>query len=347
MSIRRLPVLGCIALFGCLAMLAGSSGAWANEVQLAGVRLGQHAMHVIQVYGQPDGVIKGAGGPAATPPSQARVGAAVASMRAGLAAGMAEQEARDIAGVSADARGPGLGPTPAEARDKAALEEARRQLPAVREAEAAQATGAASGGLVGDPPSAKTFSRSNVPDWAAPVWVPMQRSESLWVYKVKAVVLGFVIDRDGYVVAIAVAGNKCSFARTAGWAPNRSVKLGDDYKEVISRYGYPEKTTSYDPGVWVASHGSAGPTLGGGIANASRNLILHYGVTGNIEFLLLDMKVVRIHIWEPEMREPGPGLPTTSAAATGAGGAMPGMGGMGPGGPMGGGPGGGMGPAGP
>lgn len=212
-------------------------------------------------------------------------------------------------------------------------------------------TGGTSGGLSGDPPSAKRFFRSNVPDWAAPVWMPMQGQETLWVYKKGAVVLGFILDRDGYVAAIAVAGEKCGFARTAGWAPHRSIKLGDDYKQVISRYGYPERSSSYEPGRWVASRGGAGPTVGGGIANASRDLILHYGRAANIEFLLLDMKVVRIHIWEPEMRPPGPGLPGAATAGAGAGdmgmGGMPGAGPMGGGMPGAGGPmGGGM-PGGP
>jgi hypothetical protein len=46
-----------------LAALLAASAASADEVQLAGLRLGQHSLKVLKVYGQPDCIITGADGP--------------------------------------------------------------------------------------------------------------------------------------------------------------------------------------------------------------------------------------------------------------------------------------------
>ena len=224
-----------------------------------------------------------------------------------------------------------------------------------------QVTGAAAvgawpsplGGGVGiAPPGPTPFPSPGMPDWAHPVWVPMMPEETLWVYRRGAVVLGFVFDRDGYVVSIAIAGEKCDWARTAMGDPQRQVKLGDDFRRVVSRYGYPAHTRTYNrvDRTW-ASNLSLDQVAGafGGIGSASRDLILHYGpyVQGptsarlstqgsNIEFVLRDMKVVRMHIWEPEARPPA-AWPATGGAAPGVGG--PGAAGMEPGGMPGMGPG--------
>jgi hypothetical protein len=147
----------------------------------------------------------------------------------------------------------------------------------------------------------------------------MTPEETLYVYHRGPVVVGFLLDRDGYVNAIAIAGLRCDWARTALWDPHRSIKLGDDYRRVIERYGYPDRMEAYsraDRAFASMRSPSAVDASFGGIGNATRDLILHYGEGNNIEFLLRDMKVVRIHIWEPDMRPPAPRTAEGAAAAS-------------------------------
>lgn len=239
-----------------LAALALCVTASATEVQLAGVRLGQHSFHVFQVYGQPDCVIFGADGPGGISTAG---GGAPAAAAAGPSAG------EPSGGPSAGAEGamPGEGGAPAE--------------PAFG--------GASTAG--GGAPSGTRFARSvDVPDWASVVRTPMTTKETMWCYRRGDVSLAFILDRDGYVVAILVAGKRCDWARTALGEPKRAVKLGDSFKTVIDRYGYPA---------------SSGPGSG-----FSRDITLNYGYDNNVEFWLTDMKVSRIFIWEAQVRAPAP-----------------------------------------
>jgi hypothetical protein len=306
LSVLRGPVAMCLLL--ALGVVASVS---ANEIQLAGIRLGQHVMHVMQVYGQPNGIVKGSGGGTVS-------GAAAAAAAAGQP-GPAGQlggapGAEGVAGEGSQ----GAGEPGAEGAGGATP-------PAGGPTATAAVGGAGSGGgsVGGAPIGPRPFFRSDCPDWAAPVWVPMTAEESLYVYRRGAVVLGVVVDRDGYVNAIAVAGLTCDWARTALWDPHRSVKLGDDYRRVIERYGYPDQAQSYaraDRSFASMRSLDAVDAAFGGIGNATRDLILHYGEGNNVEFLMRDMKVVRIHIWEPDMRPPAPRAGAAPAAAATAGG---------------------------
>ncbi|MCE5217400.1 hypothetical protein LLH03_10295 [bacterium] len=310
---------------GALFVLSAATVS-ANEIQLAGIRLGQHALHVMEVYGQPQGVVKGsggvtlAGGTGAAAPTAATPGAAEPG--AGSAEpGSAAPEAGGPEGAAGGAGGavPGA-PTGTGAEG----------VPGVAGAAAAGAgaggAGGGGGAVGGAPTGPLPFFRTDCPDWAAPVWVPLMTEETLYVYRRGDVVLGVVLDRDGYVVAIAVAGRKCDWARTAMWDPKRSIKLGDDYTRVLQRYGYPETTSTYarnDRSFVSRLSPAAVNAAFGGIANAARDLVLHYGFNDNVEFLMRDMKVVRIHIWEPDMR-----LPETRAGGGGGTTAAPGAEGM-------------------
>jgi hypothetical protein len=211
---------------------------------------------------------------------------------------------------------------------------------------AGAAAGGASARDSGTAGSANWFDSSQIPDWAAPVWVPLIEDESLYIYRRGANVIGFVMDRDGYVIAIALAGRKCGWARTALWNPHKAIKLGDSYDALLARYGYPDLQRSFDPidrPFTGATTLAAAEAAFGGITNATRNMILSYNKNENIEFVLQDLKIVRIHIWEPDMRDPQERVAGTAAGgmAGGAGGAGGPGGGAGMGGP---GMGGGMGP---
>jgi hypothetical protein len=353
---RRTAVLGAVLLSG-FALLVLPLLAGADEIQLGGIRLGQHAMHVIQVFGQPDGVVTGegqaTGGTAAQGAGAQAGGAQGAAMGGGMmGAGMAGP-----GGGGGNARGGGPGGAPGGmpggmaggmAGGGTAGGAGGAGMPGGMPGGMGMGAGGQSAAAAGGISSQNWFSNSTCPDWAAPVWLPMQSEECLYIYRRGTVVIGFLLDRDGYVGAIAVAGRNCSWARTAMGAPKRSVKLGDTYRTVVQRYGYPATTELFTPverpfsqagtvAEFAASAGAAG------ISNASRNVILHYGFDDNIEFTLQDMKVVRIHIWQPDLRDPesrSTGAAAGAGAAGGMGGGMPGAGGQGgPGGQGGGMPG--------
>jgi hypothetical protein len=323
LSVLRGPVAMCLLM--ALGVVASAS---ANEIQLAGIRLGQHVMQVMQVYGQPNGIVKGSGGgTVAGSAATSTTGAAGQTGAAG--AGAAGPEGEAGAAPSPEGVGPG-----AEGAQGAGEPGAAGPGGAAATATAGVGGAGSGGGSVGGAPiGPRPFFRSDCPDWAAPVWVPMTADESLYVYRRGAVVLGIVVDRDGYVNAIAIAGLSCDWARTALWDPHRSVKLGDDYRRVIERYGYPDESKSYartDRAFASMRSLDAVNAAFGGIANATRDLIMHYGEGNNVEFLLRDMKVIRIHIWEQDMRPPAP------RNAGGGGAAAPTGGGEGEGAPAGG-----------
>jgi hypothetical protein len=100
--------------------------------------------------------------------------------------------------------------------------------------------------------------------WAQPVWVEMDDGEVEWFYQKGDVCIGFVFNPDGYVRVIAVAGETCDYARTALWRPHRYVKLDDDFKRVLYRYGYPDKIEPFTADQSGGGGGGAGPAAGPG-----------------------------------------------------------------------------------
>lgn len=297
------------ALVAVLVATLTCTVALANEIQLAGVRLGQHAHNVMQVYGQPDCVILGSTGPGS-------VGLGAAAAGGGAAAGGAMAGGEGPGGMTpgAQAAGPGRGGRmggmggempggPGGAAPGGA--------PGAGEAGPGAGAAPAGGGGGGGGRFAVT---QDVPTWAEPVHTQMTTKEQMWCYWRKGVALAFVLDRDGYVVKIAVSGKKADWIRTAMGEPKRTIKLGDDFQKVVERYGYPESVNNLS---------------GDGF---SRDVRLHFGYANNITFTLREMKVVGIEIWETDLRGTAPvrlpasgiganptrsGLPATATAPEG------------------------------
>ncbi|MCK4323456.1 MAG: hypothetical protein KAW89_02920, partial [Armatimonadetes bacterium] len=138
-----------------------------------------------------------------------------------------------------------------------------------------------------------------VPNWALPVYIETRAGEMMWMYQRGPVTLGFLLDLDGYIQAIAVAADRCNYVRTADWLPHRYVKLGDHYSRVLQRYGWADETNTYT--VSGLGGGAAAPSVSfSGTSMAfSRDCVLRYSEGGNnIDFTLHDFRVVRIHIWD-------------------------------------------------
>ncbi len=132
------------------------------------------------------------------------------------------------------------------------------------------------------------------------VWMPLGSGQVEWIYNKGPVVLGFVLDRDGYIDSIALVGEECNYARTALWRPHQYVKLGDNFKRVLYRYGYPDETITFDsggPGAAAPFAGQVTVSFGGTSRVFSRDVILRYTENNNIAFTLHNMLVTRIQIW--------------------------------------------------
>jgi hypothetical protein len=239
------------------------------------MRLGQHAVNLLDIYGEPMGIATGQG--------EAFAGGGAAGMGMEMGMGMEgmpmEMMPMEEAGMPPDA-GMGPGEFPEAGAEGMG-------------AEPGAGPAAAAGGVQANP----------YPLWALPVWVDLESNQIQWLYRVGAVVLGFVLDRDGYIESVAVAGEDCNFARTSLWQPHQYVKLGDSYKRVIYRYGWPDETLTYystGPGEVGTGGGPISVTFGGTTREFSRDCILRYTEHNNIEFTFHNMKCVRIHIWTHE-----------------------------------------------
>ncbi len=277
---HRTVVAIMISLLSCL-LLAGVADA--REVQLAGMRLGQHAVTLLDIYGQPMGIATGQGDEFA---SGAAAGGAMGmdGMGMGMEGAMPGMMPMGEPGMPPDAgMGPGAFPEPG-----------MEGMGAEPGMEGGGATaGAGAGGVQANP----------FPMWALPVWVDLESNQLQWLYRRGPVVLGYVLDRDGYIESIAVAGENCNFARSSMWQPHQYVKLGDSYKQVIYRYGWPDETFTYystGPGEVGPGGGPVTVTWNGVTREFSRDCILRYTEHNNIEFTLHNMKVVRMHIWTHE-----------------------------------------------
>jgi hypothetical protein len=265
------PLLCCMFFFTGVAE--------AREVQLAGIRLGQHAVNLLDIYGQPMGIATGQG----------------EAFAGGAAAGVGME------GMGMD-MGMGMEGMPMEMMpmDEPGMVEPGMEGPgAFPEGEMMMDEGMGPGAAA----TAGDVQANPYPLWALPVWVDLGSNQIQWLYRVGPVVLGFVLDRDGYIESIAVAGEECNFARTSMWQPHQYVKLGDNYKHVIYRYGWPDETLTYystGPGEVGTGGGPVSVSFGGSVREFSRDAILRYTEHNNIDFTFHNMKLVRIHIWTHE-----------------------------------------------
>ncbi len=217
-----LPTAHIAALVALL--ICWSAAAQAAEVQLVGIRLGQHAINILDVYGNPDGVVVGSGEEITTAQAPPGMGAPGGAEMMGPPGGMGMEM-----GGGAPPGGEMMGMPPAGGPE---------EMGAMPGEAMPGAPGAAAGGA-----GAQV---APFPRWGLPVWVTMREGEVEWIYRKGPVVMGFVLDEFGYVVVVAVAGEKCDYARTAMWRPHEYVQLGDSFKRVIYRYGWPDDTITFD-----------------------------------------------------------------------------------------------------
>lgn len=299
-----------------LAVLLGTiiwSPANAREVQLAGIRLGDHAINLLDVWGTPDGIAVGegealtsaqsaAGAPQFAAPQGGDMMGGLMGMvggmmgMPGMGAGMPGMPAGGgMPGMPAGG-GPGGMPAPPGMGPEAGGMPGMPGMPGGAEGMPGGMPGAGPGGAAVAGLASEPF-----PVWALAVWVDLGPHQVEWVYNKGPVVMGFVLDRDGFVTVVAVAAEKCDYARTALWKPHRYIKLGDDFKRVIYRYGYPDETvtfTSSGPGDASTGGGSVSVQFGQTTRTFSRDCLLRYTENNNVEFTLHNMRVTRIHIWQ-------------------------------------------------
>ena len=261
-----------------VALMVLGTCASAKEVQLAGIRIDAPWVTVLDVYGCPASIVTYA-------PSGAAGGGAAGGMGGGMMpGGMGGPMMGGMPGMGGGMMGgmPGMGG-----------EMMGTGMPGM-----AGMGGPMAGGMPGmGGGAAAGGGGGGFPMWALPVWVVLEEGEVEWFYQKGDVCLGFVFNRDGYVRVIAVAGEGCDYARTALWRPHRYVKLGDDFKRVLYRYGYPDEVEPF-------SADTAGGGGGGGAAAGA-----------------------------PGAGMPGAGMPGAGMPG-GEAGAPPGMGGPMMGGPM-------------
>jgi hypothetical protein len=155
------------------------------------------------------------------------------------------------------------------------------------------------GGAAGTTGVAPTFPHPEELAWVIPPFVQLDINEFKEFYFIycrhhQGAHLNFLMKLTGTegrkefrVVAITVAGRRYDGAQTAKGDPFKSIKLGDDLQRVLLRYGLPDEIVYYNPLTLQV------------VNTPTRNLILRYHLTRNIEFTILGDKVVRIFIFLP------------------------------------------------
>lgn len=292
-------------------MVAGGV-AQAREVQLAGVRLGTHAVNLLDIYGMPDGIAVGEGEAIAAPQAadaptlqmpQADLMGTMGLYGMGgpeMMGGMPGMPGAPMPGMPG-MPGPMAGPGEFPGGGAPGMPVMGGGMPGMPGMDGGPGAPGGMPGMEGGGMAAGGMQSQPFPVWALPVWVDLNPREVEWVYNKGPVVLGFVLDRDGFVQAIAIAAEKCDYARTALWRPHAYVKLGDDFKRVIYRYGYPDEIVPFSasgPGSASTGGGSVTVQFGQTTRTFSRDCILRYRDNNNIEFTLHNMKVTRVVIWQ-------------------------------------------------
>ena len=262
------PLFVTLAIVSMLLLIVGTVAA--KEQQLAGVRLNDHAMDLLDTYGPPDGLVTG---PPGSPFPEVGLMAGV---------GMPGMPGAGMPGPGSVSMGPSRIPPPPSGMPGAG-------------------PGAFPGapGAPGMPGAAGQVQAAAVPNWALPVYIDTQAGEMMWMYQRGPVTLGFLLDLDGYVQAIAVAADKCNYARTANWQPHKYIKMGDHYSLILQRYGWADETNTYTASGLGGSAAATSVSFSGTSMTFSRDCVLRYTEDGNnIDFTLHNFRVVRIHIWD-------------------------------------------------
>ncbi|MFP3903258.1 MAG: hypothetical protein ACLFWB_03335, partial [Armatimonadota bacterium] len=155
---RRARLLVSMVLIGILCLAC--THVFAREVQLAGIRLGDHAINLLDVYGQPEAVVVGPPIPAEQPE-----GAMMEAEMGGGPAGMPSDFMGSMLGELTGMLGDGMGrmPEAAPPGEDIAAEAPEGMGPAAGAAEV--------GGIA-----------SNFPTYAVPVRAELQPYDTEWVY---------------------------------------------------------------------------------------------------------------------------------------------------------------------
>lgn len=138
--------------------------------------------------------------------------------------------------------------------------------------------------------------------WVQWVYVPPQGNQRLWLYRRGESALSFLEDR-GIVTAIMVYGTRPDAivapdgrrytVATALGDPFRAIRLGDDLQRVLLRYGPPDSAHVITEQVSLTNIG------------IGRTVLLRYNDRSNVEFTVVNYKVVRIFIFLPrELQAP-------------------------------------------
>jgi hypothetical protein len=179
---------------------------------------------------------------------------------------------------------------------KAARAESKRREEVTRSIYGGLMPGGGSKGAAGTTEVAPTFPHPEELAWVIPPFVQLDTNMAYFVYchHRQGAHLNFLMKLTGTegrkefrVVAITVAGRRYDGAQTAKGDPFKSIKLGDDLQRVLLRYGLPDEIVYYNPLTLQV------------VNTPTRNLILRYHRTRNIEFTILGDKVVRIFIFLP------------------------------------------------
>ncbi len=104
--------------------------------------------------------------------------------------------------------------------------------------------------------------QEGLPDWAGAITVGLDNNHVEWLYNRETFSMGFVVDRLGFVDAIVAAGIYSPIAKTQLEDPLHTVQLGDDFRKVVFRYGYPDTIETYTINA-IAGVGSATGGAGG------------------------------------------------------------------------------------
>jgi hypothetical protein len=140
--------------------------------------------------------------------------------------------------------------------------------------------------------------------WTQLVYIPPQANQRLWLYRRGEGALSFLEDK-GIVVAIMAYGTRPDafvapdgrryLVATALGDPFRAIRLGDDLQRVLLRYGAPDSAQVITEQVPLTNIG------------IGRTVLLRYHERSNVEFTVVDYKVVRIFIFlPPELGAPKP-----------------------------------------
>lgn len=152
-----------------------------------------------------------------------------------------------------------------------------------------------------------------LPSWAAAVTVQLDNGHVEWLYRRDTYSMGFVVDRLGFVDAIVLAGTYSPIGKTQLEDPTHSVKLGDDLRKVLFRYGYPDDIQTYS--INVSAGASTGGTGGGAAASGNPGNL--GGAPGAPQF----QGNAQMLPPAPGAGAPGiPGAPGEAGAAAGGGG---------------------------